>query len=64
MQRSCADVNSPYKRKCWTNGGPLFNSLLWELYLQEEMSAAIKAKAQARSRTRAAKKSDDKRQGS
>ena len=18
-QRSCADVNSPYKRKCWTN---------------------------------------------
>ncbi len=30
MQRSCADVNSPYKRKCWTNsGGPLVNSLLW-----------------------------------
>ncbi len=29
MQRSCADVNSPYKRKCWTNsGGPLVNSLL------------------------------------
>jgi hypothetical protein len=29
-QRSCADVNSPYKRKCWTNsGGPLVNSLLW-----------------------------------
>jgi hypothetical protein len=24
MQRSCADVNSPYRRKCWTNsGGPL-----------------------------------------
>ncbi len=24
MQRSCTDVNSPYKRKCWTNsGGPL-----------------------------------------
>jgi hypothetical protein len=30
MQRSCADVNSPYKRKCWTNsGGLLVNSLLW-----------------------------------
>ncbi len=30
MQRHCADVNSPYKRKCWTNsGGPLTNSLLW-----------------------------------
>ncbi len=30
MQRSCADGNSPYKRKCWTNsGGPLVNSLLW-----------------------------------
>jgi hypothetical protein len=29
MQSSCADVNSPYKRKCWTNsGGPLVNSLL------------------------------------
>ncbi len=27
MQRHCADVNSPYKRKCWTNsGGPLTNS--------------------------------------
>jgi hypothetical protein len=26
MQRSCADVNSLYKRKCWTNsGGPLVN---------------------------------------
>ncbi len=33
MQRSCADVNSPYKRKCWTNsGGPLVNSLLWGLH--------------------------------
>jgi hypothetical protein len=31
MQCSCADVNSPYKRKCWTNsGGPLINSLLWD----------------------------------
>ncbi len=30
MQRSCSVVNSPYKRKCWTNsGGPLVNSLLW-----------------------------------
>jgi len=30
MQRHCGDVNSPYKRKCWTNsGGPLTNSLLW-----------------------------------
>ncbi len=30
MQRSCADVNSPYQQKCWTNsGGPLVNSLLW-----------------------------------
>ncbi len=30
MQRSCADMNSPYKRKCWANsGGPLVNSLLW-----------------------------------
>ncbi len=30
MQRPCADVNSPCKRKCWTNsGGPLVNSLLW-----------------------------------
>ncbi len=30
MQRHCADVNSPYIRKCWTNsGGPLTNSLLW-----------------------------------
>ena len=30
MQRSCADVNSSYKQKCWTNsGGPLVNSLLW-----------------------------------
>ncbi len=31
MQRSCADMNSPYKRKCWTNsGGPLVNSFtLW-----------------------------------
>jgi hypothetical protein len=28
MQRSCADVNSPYQRKCWINaGGPLVNSL-------------------------------------
>ncbi len=28
MQRPCADVNSPYKRKCWTNsGGPLINFL-------------------------------------
>ncbi len=32
MQCSSADVNSPYKRKCWTyiSGGPLVNSLLWE----------------------------------
>jgi hypothetical protein len=30
MQRSCADVSPPYKRKCWTNsGGPVVNSLLW-----------------------------------
>ncbi len=30
MQRPCADVNSPYKRKCWINsGGPLVTSLLW-----------------------------------
>ncbi len=30
MQRPCADVNSPYKRKCWTNSvGPLVYSLLW-----------------------------------
>ncbi len=29
-QRSSANVNSPYKRKCWTNSmGPLVNSLLW-----------------------------------
>jgi hypothetical protein len=27
MQRSCADVNSPYKRKCWIN---LVNALLWD----------------------------------
>ncbi len=27
-----ADVNSPYKRTCWTNSGcPLVNSLLWDL---------------------------------
>ncbi len=27
-QRSCADVNSPYKRKCWTkSGGPLVTLL-------------------------------------
>ncbi len=33
MQRPCADVNSPYKRKCWTNsGGPLVNSVLWGIY--------------------------------
>ncbi len=33
MQRHCADVSSPYKRKCWTNsGGPLTNSLLWDKY--------------------------------
>ncbi len=26
----CADVNSPYKRKCWTNSeGLLYQSLLW-----------------------------------
>jgi hypothetical protein len=32
MQRSCADVNFPYKWKCWTNsGGPLVNSLVWEV---------------------------------
>jgi hypothetical protein len=30
MQRSCNDVNSPYKRKNWTNSGsPLVNSVLW-----------------------------------
>ncbi len=29
-KRSCADVNSPYKRKCGTNSMvPLVNSLLW-----------------------------------
>ncbi len=29
-QRSCADVNSPYKRKCWTNFVvSLVNSLIW-----------------------------------
>ncbi len=29
MQSSCADVNSPYKRKCWINsGGSLVNSVL------------------------------------
>ncbi len=34
MQCSCADVNFLYKRKCWTNsGGPLVNSLLWDLIL-------------------------------
>ncbi len=32
MQRSCADATSPFKGKCWTNsGGPLVNSLLWEV---------------------------------
>ncbi len=32
MQRPCADVNSPYKWKCWTNSrGPLVNSSLWGL---------------------------------
>ncbi len=32
MHRSCADVNSPYKKKCWTNlRGPFINSLLWSL---------------------------------
>jgi hypothetical protein len=39
-------------------------SLLSPPYFQEEISAAIKSKAQARSRARAAKKSDDARQGS
>ncbi len=30
-QRSCANVKSPNKRKCWTNSvGPLYQSLLWE----------------------------------
>jgi hypothetical protein len=30
MQRSCADANSTYRQKCWTNsGGPLVNSVLW-----------------------------------
>ncbi len=34
MQCSCADVNSLYKRKCWTNsGGPLVNSLLWGSFI-------------------------------
>ncbi len=29
-QRSCVDVSSPYKRKCWTNSVvPLYQSLLW-----------------------------------
>jgi hypothetical protein len=38
MQRHCADVNSPYKRKCWTNsGGPLTNSLLWECTARESL---------------------------
>ncbi len=33
MRRSCADVNSPYKRWCWTNSGdPVGNSLLWGLH--------------------------------
>jgi hypothetical protein len=33
-QRSCADVNSPYKRKCWKNSVvPLVNSLLWGRFL-------------------------------
>ncbi len=33
MQLSGADVNSPYKGKCWTNlGDPLINSLLWGVY--------------------------------
>ncbi len=28
MQRSCVDVNSPYKRNCWANSvGPLYQSL-------------------------------------
>jgi hypothetical protein len=28
MKHSCADMNFPYKRKCWTNSGdPLINSL-------------------------------------
>jgi hypothetical protein len=32
-QRSWADVNSSYKRKCWTNSrGALVSSLLWESY--------------------------------
>ncbi len=30
MQGSCADVNSPFKQKCWTNSrGLKVNSLLW-----------------------------------
>ncbi len=29
MQRSCADVNSPYKRKCWTNSGGLLVYLVY-----------------------------------
>jgi hypothetical protein len=30
MQLSYADVNSLFKKKCWTNSwGPLVNSLLW-----------------------------------
>jgi hypothetical protein len=29
IQHPCTDVNSPHKRKCWTNsGGPRVNSLL------------------------------------
>jgi hypothetical protein len=39
MQRSCADVNSPYQRNCWTNsGGPLINSKLWGFFLSEKLS--------------------------
>jgi hypothetical protein len=45
MQRSCADVNSTYKRKCWTNsGGPLVNSLLWVPYPFPSWSVVISFK--------------------
>ncbi len=40
MQRSCADVNSPYKRQCWTySGGPLVNSVFWGAIVFRKPSA-------------------------
>ncbi len=55
MQRSCADVNSPYKRKYWTDSGfPLVNSLvLWDphtfilvgrIWIQESLKCCPKKK--------------------